>query len=286
MDLDNSKNISNKIKKSTITIAIITHIILAILTFGVSFALSVITGLVTLVLLKKDINDAKSRNNSFNKNHPFDYFGQTFGSFQHVFYHPYSIDKDITSAISEALKDKTPITCVKTVSIIDTDSDLKNCEQRSFIKAESDPTSRGTSVTLLLNHSNFGSMRAVEWRELAGGYLDKNSKFNLIAYSLFSIMFWIGPYLIHGRDLLSRVRTIYPSAYNNMDIETQVRCLHEVVFDGMIAELDKNGIDSGPLKLQKMQVMSISIFAGKVNMASGIRGAIKKVATTARGADV
>ena len=285
MDLDDSKNISNTIKISSLSTAIITHLILAILTFGVSVALSAITGLVAIIFLKKDINQVKSRDNCFNKKHPFGSFGKTFGRFQHTFYHPYSIQKDITSSISEALKSRTPITSVQTVLIIDTDSVLNNFEQRSFIKAESDPTSRGTSVTLLLNHSNFGSMRTVEWRVLAGGYLDKNSKFNLIAYSLFSIMFWIGPYLSHSRDLLSRVRTIYPSAYNDMDIETQVRCLHEVVFDGMIAELDKKGIDSDPLKSQKMQILNISIFSGKLTMASSIRGAIRKVAAMAKGAD-
>lgn len=273
MDLDNSKNINNQLKNSSILIAIITHLILAVLTFGVSVALSIITGLVTLLLLKKDINKANSRENSFNKNYPFAYFGETFGRFHHVFYHPYSIDKDINSAITLTLKAKTPITSVKTVSIIDTDPDLKNCEQRSFIRAESEPTSRGTAITLLLNHSNFGSMRTVEWRVLAGGYIDKNAKFNLIAYSLFTIMFWIFSYLKHGRGLLSRVRTIYPSAYNNMDIENQVRCLQEVVFEGVIAELDKNGVDTGALKRQKIQFL---------NIGSGIHGAIKKSAAWQR----
>ena len=269
MDFENSKNINNQIKNATIIIALITHLILAILTFGVSIAMLAVTGLITSLLLKKDINEAKSRDNSFNKNYPFGYFGQTFCRFQYVFYHPYSIDKDINSAITAALKAKTPITSVKTVSIIDTDSDLKNCEQRSFVKAESDTTSRGTAITLLLNHSNFSSMHTVEWRVLVAGYIDKNGKFNLIAYSLFTIMFWIGPYLRHGHDLLSRVRTIYPSAYNDMDIETQVRCLHEVVFEGVIAELDKNGIDTGAIKQQKTQAF---------NMGSGIHGAIKKLA--------
>ena len=285
MELDNSKNINNKIKTSTIDVAIMAHLILAIITFGVSVILSTITALVTLRLLKEDIKAATSKDNSFAKNHPFSKFGQTFCGFQHIFYHPYSIDKDITSAISEALKTRTPITSVKNVSIIDTDSDLKNCEQRSFIKAESEPTSRGTSVTLLLNHSNFGSMRTVEWRVLGGGYLDNNSKFNLISYSLFSMIFWIGPYLRHGRDLLSRIRTIYPSAYNDMDIKTQVRCLHEVVFDGIITELDKNGIDSGPLKAQKMQVLNSSMVAGNLDMASDNGSLITKVASTAKAAD-
>ena len=88
MDLDNSKNINNQLKNSTILIAIITHLILAVLTFGVSVALSIITGLVTLLLLKKDINKANSRENRFNKNYPFAYFGETFCRFHHFFITP------------------------------------------------------------------------------------------------------------------------------------------------------------------------------------------------------
>jgi hypothetical protein len=272
MDLINSKNINNRIKKRTIFVAIIAHIILAILTFGISLIFLAIAGIVTKLLLKKDIDKAKSRNESFNKNYPFGYFGRTLGSFQHVFHHSYSIEKDIYSAIEEELKSKTPIKSVKSIAIIDTDSDLKNCEQRSFIKAESEPTSRGTTITLLLNQSNFGSIRTIQWRVLAGGYVDKNSEFNLIAYSLFTLLYWIGPYLRGEADVLGRVRAVYTSAYNDMDVATQVRCLHEVVFDAMIAELKKNGIDTSELKLQKMQVANMNISGGKVNVGNLVQG--------------
>ncbi len=71
MDLVNSGNINNRIKKRTIAIAIITHLILALLTYGVSLALLVVAGPVTWLLLKKDISEANSSANSFNKNCPF-----------------------------------------------------------------------------------------------------------------------------------------------------------------------------------------------------------------------
>ena len=283
MDFANSKNINNRIKKTTITIAVISHIILAIVTFGLSLLLLAIVGIVTLLLLNKDIDEANSRDNNFNKNCPFGYFGRTLGSFQYVFHHSYSIEKDIYSAIETEIKAKTPITSVKSVSIIDTDPALKNCEQRSFIKAESEPTSRGTAITLILNQSNFGSMRTIQWRVLAAGYMDKNSKFNLIAYSMFTVFSWIGPYLRGEKDLLSRVRTISSGAYNDMDVCTQVRCLHEVVFDAMIAELAKNGIDTSELKLQKLQIMNINISSGKVNMSNVVQGAMSKIGEVVKG---
>ena len=283
MDLVNSRNIHNQIKKTTIAIAVIIHIVLALITFGLSLLLLSIVGFATLLLLSREISAASSRDNNFNKNYPFGYFGRPLGSFQYVFHHSYSIEKDIYSAIEADLKGKMPITSVKSVSIIDTDPALKNCEQRSFMKAESEPTSRGTAITLILNQSNFGSMRTIQWRILAGGYLDKNSTFKLIAYSIFTLFFWIGPYLRGEVDLLSRVRTISSGAYNELDVSTQVRCLHEVVFDAMIAELAKNGIDTSELKLQKMQMMNINISSGKVNMSNVAQGAMSKIGEVVKG---
>jgi len=283
MDLVNSRNIHNQIKKTTIAIAVIIHIVLALITFGLSLLLLFIVGFATLLLLNREISAASSRDNNFNKNYPFGYFGRPLGSFQYVFHHSYSIEKDIYSAIEADLKGKMPITSVKSVSIIDTDPALKNCEQRSFMKAESEPTSRGTAITLILNQSNFGSMRTIQWRILAGGYLDKNSTFKLIAYSIFTLFFWIGPYLRGEVDLLSRVRTISSGAYNELDVSTQVRCLHEVVFDAMIAELAKNGIDTSELKLQKMQMMNINISSGKVNMSNVVQGAMSKIGEVVKG---
>jgi hypothetical protein len=66
MDLINSQNINNRIKKRTIAIAVIMHLYLAIFTFGLSLLLLAIAGFATSMLLEKDINEAKSTANSFN----------------------------------------------------------------------------------------------------------------------------------------------------------------------------------------------------------------------------
>ena len=284
MDLVNSRNVNNRIKKNSIVIAVIFHFVLGILTFGLSLVLLATVGTATLLLLNKDMVKAKSRNHYFNKSYPFGSFGVTFGRFQHVFHHSYSIEKDIYAAIEKALKDKTPITFVKTVPIIDTDPGLKNCEQRSFINAQLEPTSRGTAITLTLNQSNFGSMRTIQWRILAGGYVDKNSQFNLMAYSLFTVFSWISPYLKGEADLLSRVRTIYPGTYNYMDVETQIRCLHEVVFDTTISELKKNGIDTAELKLHKIRTVNSNISDEKINFVNFPQRAQSTVADTVKAA--
>ena len=90
MDLMDSKNINNRIKKRSIAIAIIVHLYLAVFTFGISLILLLLIGFLTATLLEKDISEARSSANTFNKNFSFRYFGQVFGSFQHVFYNAYS----------------------------------------------------------------------------------------------------------------------------------------------------------------------------------------------------
>ena len=284
MDLMDSKNVNNRIKKRSIAIAIIAHLYLAAFTFGISLIFLLVAGFITATLLEKDIREARSSANSFNKNFPFRYFGHVFGSFKHVFHSAYSIEKDIYAAIEVELKAKTPVTSLEALTISDKDRDLMQSERREFIKGESSPTARGTAITLILNQTNFGSMRSIEWRVLAGGYVDKNAKFNLIAYSPFTMFLWMAPYLRRETDLLSRVRTIYPGSYNDMDVSTQVRCLHEAVFDAMIAELDKNGIDTSELKVQKMQTMNINISGGKVNMGNVVQGAMNKIGGAVKGA--
>ena len=124
MDLMDSKNVNNRIKKRSIAIAVIAHLYLAVFTLGVSLVLLLIIGFLTATLLDKDISEARSSANSFNKNFPFRYFGHVFGSFQHVFYNAYSIEKDIYAAIEKELKAKTPITSLDALSISDKDKDL------------------------------------------------------------------------------------------------------------------------------------------------------------------
>jgi hypothetical protein len=63
-----------------------------------------------------------------------------------------------------------------------------------------------------------------------------------------------------------------------MDALTQIRCLHEAVFDAMIAELEKNGVDTSDIKAQRMQVMNITVSGGKVNMGNIVQGAMNKIA--------
>ena len=83
---------------------------------------------------------------------------------------------------------------------------------------------------------------------------------------------------------MNKVRTVYPSAYNDIDISTQVRSMSETVFDAMVLALDKNGIDTSDLKAQKLQSMNINITGGKVNMGNVVQGAMNKITGAVKGA--
>lgn len=284
MDLLDSKNVNNRIRKRTIALAIVVHLYLTVFTLGVWIILLTVFSLITSTLLRNDIDEAKSSANSFNKTHPFKYFGQVFGHFQHVYHHPISIEAEIVKTIEEELKTKTPIKCLSALSISDHDKDLKSAEGRTFLKGESSSTDRGTTLTLILNQSTYGAVRSFEWRVMAGGYVDKNAKFNLIAYSPFTFFFWIVAYVKREANLLNKVRTIYPSSYNDIDVSTQVRSINETVFDAMVVALEKNGIDTSDLKAQKMQTMNINISGGKVNMGNVVQGAMNKIGSAVKGA--
>jgi hypothetical protein len=284
MDLLDSKNVNNRVKKRSIAIACLVHLYLILGTLGIWIIVLAVFGLITATLLRNDIEEAVASAKNFNKAQPFKYYGQVYTHIQHVFHHPINIETDIFTTIEQELKNKTPISGLESIAITDSDKDLLAPEQRSFLKGQASPTQRGTTLTLILNQSSFGAIRSFEWRVMVGGYIDKNAKFNLIAYSPFTLLFWIGAYLKRETNLLNKVRTVYPSAYNDIDISTQVRSMSETVFDAMVLALDKNGIDTSDLKAQKLQSMNINITGGKVNMGNVVQGAMNKITGAVKGA--
>lgn len=277
MNIQNSVNIKNRIKIRSLLLVVVIYIIATVATYGIALVYAAITIIISIIVCNKEIESATSNSKNFKKSLPLKYFGFSYGDFQHVFYHKRSIESEIIKTIENNLKTKTPIEKLETVELIDVDKNLNSSEKRSFIIADSGITSRGTSITLAIKPSSFGGMQSIRWWVLAGGYIDKNKKFNFIAYSPLSLPFWIISYIKNEYDVLANLRTIYPATYNDMDITTQVRCLHEAVFDAMVEELEKNEIDTSDIKAQRMQVMSINISGGKVNMGNVVQGAMNKI---------
>jgi hypothetical protein len=170
-----------------------------------------ITIIISIMICNKEIELATSNSKKFKKSLPLKYFGFSYGDFQHVFYHKKSLESEIIKTIENNLKTKTPIEKLETVELIDVDKNLNSSEKRRFIIADSGITNRGTSITLAIKPSSFGGMQSIRWWVLAGGYIDKDKKFNFIAYSPLSLPFWIISYIKNEYDVLANLRTIYTS---------------------------------------------------------------------------
>lgn len=257
-----SGEIKNNLKVSTVVIAIIIHLALALATFGISLLVTLIIGLITLNICNTEIATAQANENKFKKSYPFKYFGVTYQTFEHAFYHQENIEAKIVEKISSWLSTRTPISRLEQVTITDVDNELKAQEGRLFYKSDTCLTKRGTSITLVIRTTTLGKIQSVRWWVQLGGFLDANKKFTFIVYSPLSFVFWIIPYLKKEYDLLSHLRNIYVSDYNNFDIINMSRCLHETVFDAMVASLEENGIDVSDLKAQKGQVTNINVSGG------------------------
>ena len=78
-------------------------------------------------------------------------------------------------------------------------------------------------------------------------------------------------------DVLNRVRTVVASFYNDIDIVTSLRSIHETVFDTLVEVLDRHEIDTSNLKVQHAQIMNISVSGGKVQFGTIVQGAMNKI---------
>lgn len=269
--------VQNRLEARTVMTAIVIHVVLAIMTVGLSLVFSIIIGFISKHIVDKEIAQLSANANQFKRFAPFARYGNAYGSYRHVYAHDKQLSNNLRDAIEQALVAKTPIEALRAVTICDIDKNLVQPESRDFYIADAGQTQRGTAFTVVINQSNFGDMQSIEWQVLAAGFIDDTKKFNFIVYSLFSFPFWYPAYMRKEHDILSGLRSIYSSTYNEMDSVTQIRCLHEAVFDAMIKELEKHGVDTSGLKAQKMETMNISISGGKVSMGNIVQGAMNKV---------
>lgn len=283
MNMNLSESIYNRIALRSVVFAGIIHLILAIYTLGIGFILSAIIWLIAYNIARTEVLALAKNSASFKKNYPLQRFGASYGEFVHVFYHEVDLEAVICRRVEEEIRLKTPVRELMLVNIIDDDPNLKQPEGRLFRVASSAATNRGTDVSLVLRFSQFGKMQTIQWWALAGGYIDRNKRFNFIAYAPFTIWFWLIPYLNRNHDVVSKIRTVYASAYNGFDIQTRTRCLHEAVFASLIDELDHHGIDTSVLRAQRVQMMSINITGGSTNIGNVIQGAKNTVMSAPQG---
>ncbi|GJE15482.1 hypothetical protein [Methylobacterium marchantiae] len=283
MDIFDSADVSNRLRIRFIIIALFIYIILFIYTIGIAIIPTIFIWILAYFISEKELNSVAQNSTDFKKAYPFRYFGVSYGNFTHVFQCNISLENAIMKRVEDDLSSKTPISRFHKIIITDVDRDLRQNESRTFKIASAGGTQRGTKVTLLLRYAEFGHMQSIQWWALAGGFVDRNKRFNFIAYAPFTIWFWLLQFIRKDYDIVSKLRTIYSSTYNDFDIETQIRSMHEVVFDSLINELDMNSIDTSMLRAQKLQLMNITISGGHVNMGNVVQGAMTNITNSVGG---
>ncbi|TVV77239.1 hypothetical protein [Sphingomonas solaris] len=276
--------VSNRTKIRSVIVAIIIHLAVISITTGIVLLIAIPSWIAAYVISGRELAAIANEAFHFKKSYPFRYFGSSFGEFTHVFCHGQDLEERTLATIDRALKAQVPVSPLKAITITDIDGELRDPEERTFRVSTAGTTSRGTTVTLLLRYARFGQLQSVQWWVLAGGYVDRDKKFNFVAYAPLTIWFWLIPYLRRDHDIVPRLRSLYSSTYNYLDVETQVKGFHEVVFNALIEELEHNGIDTSELKVQRMQVMNISISGGQVQMGNVVQGAMNRVVNSAKGA--
>ncbi len=276
--IEDAGRLKNRIRLLSIVVAAGVWLSVSITTRGLALAVLVPCAVVAWVVSGREIQRMRSTANVFRKSYPLNAYGATYGHFEHVFHHRRSLESDILETVIRELRKRTPVQSIEPLTVTDADPELDAPEERLFLRADAGRTERGTTVTLVLQIGRFGSMQSVRWWVLGGGYIDRNKRFNFVAYAGLSLWFWIVPYLKREHDPLPALRTVHPGGYNGMDLTTRVRCLHEAVFSAMVAELERHEIDTSDLRAQRAQVMNITVSGGKLVVGNVVQGARNQLA--------
>lgn len=241
--------------------------------FYVVFGYFAAAWLIAWILLNRERRLLSGNAQKFRRWFPFLAYGREFGDFEHIFFHQSDLSRDVVSHLNHIFGSTLGGAGLEPVDLVDCDRSLRGNETRTFQIAEITTTLRGTRVSLALRSEAWGQLQAVRWWLILGGYEDRAKMFRFIALAPVTIPFLLVPYMFGRVNIIDRVRTIYGSAYNDMDILTLVRGGHQTVFDALVEVLEKNGIDTSDLKAQRAQVMNISISGGKVKMGNIVQGA-------------
>jgi hypothetical protein len=271
--------VRNRVRLSTILIFLTIYTVL----WGIPLLVLIFTGPISLLLVNRRIGEARTDSNRFNKTFPFAAYGETFGDFEHVFFHDRAIVQDVVTRVDRSLATTFNGPTFQERDIIDADGRLSARDSRTFLVSTVGTTDRGTAITLIMRTYESGPLHAVRWWIMLGGFVDADRKARFLLASPLTFWFWIIPYLRGNVNLLGRVTSIYNAAFNDMDILTVARGLHQSVFDAMVAVLEDNEIDTSDIKIQRAQVMNISISGGKVNMGNIVQGAMNKIAARVSG---
>lgn len=272
-------------------------VIAAVYLFALAFAIEAGGGAVVLLvlysvaaiaggsaLLASNLAAAERDAQTFRKVQPLRGYGTVLIDFQHVFYHDETLLPAIYHEINARLDHQEFLPALRKKDYTDMDKNLTEPETREFLVASSEPNLRGTAVTLAVHLRKCGKAQSVQWWVLMRGFVDRNKKVALLASSTIALPFWIWAQLKQELDLASSVRTVYDAFYNSLDVATTVRSAHRLVFDALVDTLEKHGVDTSDLKLQRAQALTVNISGGRARFGNIIQalGKAKVVQTGGR----
>lgn len=214
---------------------------------------------------------------------PFRSYGHPIAEFQHVFHYRENILGEMIALMGGRVSANLGFPELKRKEIMDVDKELENPDGRLFHITQGPCNQRGTRLTLVLHTEAWAAgAQSVKWWIVMSGYVDKNRLLTYLAFAPLTLPFRLVPFLKGDFNPLDVVETHYSSTYNTLDIVTAARFLQETVFSALIDCLEKQGIDTSTLKLQRANVMNISVSGGQVSLGAVVQGAMNKVAVPAQ----
>jgi hypothetical protein len=262
-----------KIRTWIIIIAVYLYIILVASSFGIGVLMFLILYVAVAIvvanaLLTDDLESVERDSQRFRKVKPLRGLGSSLVDFQHVFYSKQDVLAEIMDEINARMERLNLLPMLQKREFTDVDKDLDASESREFYVASSEPNRRGTEVALALHFRKRAEAQSVQWWVLMRGFVDRNKKLFLMAIAPIALPFWIISRLKQELDLASSSRTVYDAFYNSLDVVTDARSLHTLVFDTLVDILEKHDIDVSDLKLQRAQVMNVSISGGRARFGN------------------
>lgn len=259
----------NRISIRTVIVILLMYLLaaswVAVLGPGVFVSLllySIAAILASVWLLRKDLRE-DDKSVRFKRFYPFKRLGSQYHEFEYVFFSDQNLLPQIFKEINEALSKidfKAPL---ENRECTDHDKRLLKPESRRFLYTHSELNTYGTQTFLVLWLNSVGHGHSVRWWVLVRGKPDLNSKFVVLAWAPLALPFWLYQKMKGSLDLASKVRSVYVSFYNSMDLVTGIRMLNKLVFDSMIKVLEEHHIDTSDIKQQRSQVLSINVSGGK-----------------------
>lgn len=225
---------------------------------------------------------------AFRRYYPFQTFGYILNEFPYTFA---CADANVLREVIETMDRDLTLNLgwdsYQVMKLVDKDPRLTLEDARSFLGWRGGKTKRGGSIHLLARASQKGKICNLHWWLTAAGVIDAGRVRVFLAWSPFTLLFWIIPWLRGYYNVAAALRQPYTSFYEHLDIETSATSASRVCMDALINVLNKHGIDTSELKMQMNTVVNNNQTinnSGNLSLGNLFQGALNLVGAGAGGA--